>query len=173
MRFRKEEEMSNYSFRKAEKKDIVSILKIYNSNTSFLKNHLGSAKVDERFIENELTEMEKMNFLSSVIVSNDTEQVIGVIDYKADDTVYLSLIMLDAELQRQGIGKKLYNQFEKEMKTIGKDKIRIDVVNDYNNNVIPFWEKQGFISQETIVLEWGNKKSPAIVMTKKLGEQSN
>ncbi len=46
--------------------------------------------------------------------------------------------------------------------------IRIDVVNDYPGNVVPFWERQGFVKNETITLEWGNKKSNAIVMRKRL-----
>ena len=46
--------------------------------------------------------------------------------------------------------------------------IRIDVVNDYPGNVVPFWEKLGFAGNETITLEWGNKKSNAVVMRKSL-----
>lgn len=46
--------------------------------------------------------------------------------------------------------------------------IRIDVVNDYPGNVVPFWEKLGFVENETITLEWGDKKSKAVVMRKSL-----
>lgn len=48
----------------------------------------------------------------------------------------------------------------------GKKSIRIDVVNDYQGNVVPFWKKQGFSEKETIMLEWRNKKSNAVVMRK-------
>lgn len=44
--------------------------------------------------------------------------------------------------------------------------MRIDVIDDYEGNVVGFWEKQGFILQDRIVLEWGGKKSSACVMKK-------
>ena len=47
-------------------------------------------------------------------------------------------------------------------------KIRIDVVDDYENNVIPFWEKMGFIRTKKEELTWGGKTSSVTVMEKSI-----
>ena len=44
---------------------------------------------------------------------------------------------------------------EKDIETAMK--IRIDVVDDYDNNVIPFWKKMGFIKMRKDELSWGKK----------------
>lgn len=41
-------------------------------------------------------------------------------------------------------------------------------MNDYQGNVVPFWKRQEFLEKENIKLEWGKKKSNAIVMKKNL-----
>ncbi len=52
--------------------------------------------------------------------------------------------------------------------------IRLDVVDDYEDNVKPFWERLGFYSCERISLDWGNKRSAAQVMKKEItGENQN
>lgn len=50
----------------------------------------------------------------------------------------------------------------------GANVIRIDVVDDYENNVLPFWEKMGFVTKKRDELTWGNKKSSVAVMEKVL-----
>lgn len=59
-------------------------------------------------------------------------------------------------------------QFEREKIQDGKNSIRIDVVNDYQRNVVPFWKRQGFLEKENVTLAWGKKKSNAVVMKKNL-----
>lgn len=157
-----------YEMREAAESDINVIVRIYNSNTKFLINHLGVEAVDDKFIFNEMQEMKAMSFLPCVIIDLSTNVVIGIIDYKPDNTVYLSLMMIDSEYQKCGVGMSVYNQFEKNMYQLGKSSIRIDVVNDYIGNVVEFWKKQGFISKEEIKLSWGKKQSTAVVMIKSL-----
>ncbi len=160
--------MKAYSIRKVTKDDVCTIVEIYNSNEKFLVNHLGYKSVDDRFINNELVDMETAGFLSCVITDVETGNIIGVVDYKPDTTVYLSLIMIDKKYHNRGIGALVYNMFEEDMQRSGKQSIRIDVVNDYEGNVVDFWKKQGFIPQEQIKLSWGNKQSNALVMLKAL-----
>ena len=112
--------------------------------------------------------MKKVGFRSCVIVDEETQAVQGVLDYKPDDEVYLSLMMLAAESQGKGIGKMIYSLFEAQMSRENRASIRIDVVNDYPGNVVPYWEKLGFVANETITLEWGDKQSKAVVMRKRL-----
>lgn len=160
--------MSSYSFRKVTKDDVCKIVEIYNSNDKFLINHLGCKSIDDSFINSELVEMEKAGFLSCVITDIQTEDIIGVIDYKPDTTVYLSLIMIDKKHHSKGIGTLAYRLFEEDMKRSGKQSIRIDVVNDYEDNILNFWGNQDFIPQKQIKLNWGNKQSNALVMLKEL-----
>lgn len=157
-----------YKIRQGEKSDIEAIVKVYNSNIKFLANHLGVESVDSKFIFEEMQEMKGMGFVSCVIVGPSTDAIVGVLDYKPDNTVYLSLIMIDLEHQKCGTGGAVYKQFEQDMKRRGKAAIRIDVVNDYTGNVVGFWEKQGFIPKDEIQLSWGQKQSTAVVMTKNL-----
>lgn len=160
--------MENFYIRELKPTDYERIVVIYNSNREFLRNHLGTEAVDEAFISEEAITMKTVGFQSCVIVDGEAQTVQGVLDYKSDEEVYLSLLMLSEELQGKGIGKDIYSMFERKMRKEKRASIRIDVVNDYPGNVVPFWERQGFVKNETITLEWGNKKSNAIVMRKRL-----
>lgn len=164
--------MYSYSIRESTDADIETIVGVYNSNDKFLVNHLGMKRIDAEFIIREMQEMKTAGFLSCVIIDVRTDSVIGVLDYKPDNTVYLSLMMIDAAYQQKGVGMQVYNQFEESMRQLGKDAIRIDVVNDYIGNVVVFWEKQGFVSQDKVQLSWGEKQSTAVVMVKNLDKQS-
>lgn len=160
--------MENFYIRELNPNDYKRVVEIYNSNREFLLNHLGVEVVEEAFISDEAVTMEKVGFRSCVIVNEEMQTVQGVLDYKPDEEVYLSLLMLAAESQGKSIGKKIYSLFESKMMKEKRASIRIDVVNDYPRNVVPFWEKLGFAGNETITLEWGNKKSNAVVMRKSL-----
>lgn len=160
--------MDSYSIREATEYDIDAIVGVYNSNYKFLMNHLGMELVDHSFIANEMQEMLAAKFLSCVIMDVSTNTVVGVLDYKPDNTVYLSLMMIDSNHQQSGVGRLVYNQFEESMRQFGKNSIRIDVVNDYVGNVVAFWEKQGFIAKDEVKLSWGQKQSTAVVMVKSL-----
>ena len=127
-----------------------------------------SGSIDEDFVAQEVLTMRKAGFYSSVIVDRENSMVQGVLDYKPEKKVYLSLLMLSADLQGKGEGSDIYSQFEMKMIQDGRDSIRIDVVNDYQDNVVPFWKKHGFLEKEEVMLEWGNKKSGAVVMEKSL-----
>lgn len=157
-----------YEIREAVESDINAIVRVYNSNDKFLVNHLGMEAVDDKFVFNEMLEMKAIGFLSCVIIEPSTNMVIGVLDYKPDDTVYLSLLMIDSEHQKCGVGRSVYHQFEKKMHQLGKSTIRIDVVNDYIGNAEEFWKKQGFISVDKLKLKWGQKQSMAVVMVKSM-----
>ena len=75
------------------------------------------------------------------------------------DECYLSLM---------GLGNEIYKSFEYALREKGCKFIRIDVVNDFKENVVTFWEQLGFQACEEIKLTWGNKTSLAVVMRKNL-----
>lgn len=148
--------------------NIADAIKIYNSNTDFLMHHLGEDHIDESFLKNELEEMLAHGFTSNYVLV-DTEPI-GILDYMINEEgyVYLSLLMISKEIQQKGIGTAVYNFFEKKICSDGAQIIRIDVVDDYENNVLPFWEKMGFVIKRRDELTWGNKKSSVSVMEKEL-----
>lgn len=160
--------MSKYMIRDVQEKDIKAIVDIYNSNYQFLFHHLGVKSVDETFMIQEISTMRKLGFRPSVIVNQKNTTLQGILDYKLGQEVYLSLIMLAKNLQGNGTGSSLYSCFESKMIQDKRGSIRIDVVNDYQKNLVPFWKKHGFEEAEEIVLNWGNKKSKAVVMRKYL-----
>lgn len=160
--------MGKYIIRAVQQNDYCKIAGIYNSNRSFLLHHLGMAAVTEDFVAQEVSTMHNEGFRSCVIINQENLVVEGVLDYRPDPEVYLSLLMLSNNLQGKGVGSNIYLQFEREMIQDGKNSIRIDVVNDYQGNVVPFWKRQGFLEKENIMLEWGKKKSNAVVMKKNL-----
>ena len=165
-------EQTPYEIRPAAPSDMPDLVRIYNSNPSFLVHHLGSQQVDEDFLRREQREMEAMGFLSCVVVERRTGERIGVLDYHTGETVYLSLLMLDGGWQGDGLGAVIYRQLEGEMARRGAQAIRIDVVDDYAGNVTPFWEKQGFTAQGRVQLDWGDKRSDAAMMVKALRKGS-
>lgn len=120
-----------------------------------------SVEVSESFILNEIYEMKNVGFTSVIITNNQSGSVVGLCDYRLGDCVYLSLLMINGRLAGRGIGGKIYKYLESEFINQKAGSVRIDVVDDYEGNTIGFWEKQGFISQEKVILEWHGKKSNA------------
>ena len=110
--------------------------------------------------------MKESGFTSNVIVEGESQKICGVLDCCYGKEVYLSLLMLDAFHHGNGNGRKVYELWEQAVKAMICDAIRIDVVNDYPNHVMPFWKKLGFVEDKAISLTWGNKTSRAMVMRK-------
>lgn len=122
--------------------------------------------VDADFISKEVQTMRKVGFRSAVAEENGLLR--AVLDYRPGKETYLSLIMLPHDLQGKGMGRDIYACFEAQMKEAGCSVVRMDVVNDYPQQLIPFWKKLGFEENENVTLEWGNKVSRAVVMRKQL-----
>lgn len=160
--------MEKIYIRDVSQTDTTRVTEIYNSNPDFLSHHIGKTQVDTAFIQNEFTAMKSMGFLSCVIAEQQTDKIIGILDFKQGECTYLSLFMLDSALHAKGLGTLCYQLFEKHVMTSGTQAIRIDVVNDYPGNVVPFWRKQGFSVDSPTKLTWGEKCSDALVMMKNL-----
>lgn len=65
--------MDNYIIDTVDKNDINRIVDIYNSNKTFLCSHMGISSVSKEFILNEIEEMKKVTFSSSIIKDNKGE----------------------------------------------------------------------------------------------------
>ena len=116
----------------------LTALRIYNSNPDFLLHHLGQEQISLDFIDEERREAAHHGF--GLCLISVQECPLGILDYmqRPDGYVY------------------------------GATRIRIDVVNDYEPNLLPFWQKLGFIGTRTDSLCWGAKRSQILVMEKQL-----
>ena len=146
----------------------LTALRIYNSNPDFLRHHLGQEQISLDFIDEERREAAIHGFGLRLISAQD--RPIGILDYmqRPDGYVYLSLLMLDSSMQKQGLGKRAYQAFEALVRRHGAQRIRTDVVNDYEPNLVPFWQKLGFTGTRSDSLSWGKKRSQILVMEKQL-----
>lgn len=160
--------MKEYDFKKADWPDAPHIVAVYNSNPRFLKNHLGQTAIRDGFIVEELEEMKRAGFISEVIIEKASGAIVGVLDYRPDQEVYLSLLMLHSDVHGNGLGTYIYKVFEEKMIQQNKSSIRIDVVDDYVGHAMPFWKRLNFYSVKSVELTWGDKTSRACVMRKKL-----
>lgn len=88
--------MANCKIDMITENDIDIILDIYNSNTSFLENHMGITTVSKKFIVDEIEEMKNIGF-NPLVIRNSTGNILGICDFKMADEVYLSLLMIDAK----------------------------------------------------------------------------
>lgn len=159
--------MDHYKIDTMTTEDADKVSGIYNSNTSFLENHLGVTAVSEEFILREMAEMKNIGF-QSFVIRNNASDIIGICDLKMAEEVYLSLLMIDGKHKRRGTGGGIYRQLEQMFKEKGVRTVRIDVVDGYEDNAVGFWEKQGFTPCEKIQLEWNGCQSEAVVMRKSI-----
>lgn len=156
-----------FQFKEIHEKDKNRILEIYNSNSQFLQSYIGRSNVDLEWLNDEVTESRKLGFSSYKIIDALTLSIVGLVDFKIADEIYVSLLMLDRNYSGKGIGTQVYNVFE-EAFCKGATGVRIDLVKDYNSSVSEFWTRQGFLQMEDIKLQWNNEILEAHVMRKNL-----
>ena len=72
----------NFKIVEADKSDLVEIAEIYNSNKTFLQNHIGLEKVDDRWCLADSLDMSEGGFLRCKILDAKTETTVGFIDFK-------------------------------------------------------------------------------------------
>lgn len=148
--------------------DLPYIACIYNSNPSFLQQHLGVTYVDNQWVEKEQADMADTAFCTAMVIDRTTGCTVGFCDYSLGKQAYLSLLMLEGSRKGCGLGRVAYQLLEQYFASYGACSVRIDVVYDYPDTPIGFWEGCGFLPQEVIPLEWHGKCSNAYKMVKQL-----
>lgn len=161
-------ETENLKISLAEKNDILDIIEIYNSNIEFLKAHMGKQNVDAIWLEDEMKAMKQAGFYSCKVVHKKTKNIIGVLDFALKEESYLSLLMIHNKHKNKGYGKEIYSKFENYVRDNDCKAIRIDVVTNYDDNVLDFWKCNDFEVVDNIELNWTGKLLPAAVMKKYL-----
>lgn len=151
-----------------ENHDIEDICKIYNSDTHFLSKHLGSTKVTSEWMSDEIASAKKSGFQLCIIIEKCSGNKIGILDFKAAEETYLSLLFIHNDFKGRGIGKKVFTNFEKYITSLNSKCIRIDVVRDYDDSVFNFWRNNGFSGSQNAELNWSGNILSAITLKKHL-----
>ncbi|WFD08876.1 GNAT family N-acetyltransferase [Tepidibacter hydrothermalis] len=149
-------------------KDLNEIIEVYNSNENFLINHMDKEEITTEWMSRELKTMKEIGFLCCKITDMNSEKIVGVVDFKIDKETYLSLLMIHNDYKNNGLGRLIYNDLEKYTLSLKSNCIRIDVVTDYDDSVIEFWSKNGFVEFGDTILNWTGKDLKAVVMKKNL-----
>ncbi|WP_051569106.1 GNAT family N-acetyltransferase [Alkaliphilus transvaalensis] len=158
----------NFTISEATKEDEKGILDVYNSNQLFLLSHMGRKEVSLEWLKQEHEEMKEMNFKTLIVKENFNDTVIGFIDFCPIEECYLSLLMVHNLYRSKGLGKEIYEEFENYIRMKKLKCIRIDVVYNYNKEVLHFWINRGFNEIEKTQLKWSHNLLDAIVMKKRL-----
>lgn len=151
----------------ADTDDAELIAAIYRSNPEFSKFQLGTNWVSTDFVLNDMVEMWRAGF-RSVIIREGEGTLVGFCDYKPGETVYLSMLVVDGALQRQGMGTEIYQVLEQEFRREKAGAVMVEVPKRGDNATFRFWKKQGFIPLETVTMEANNQKYEADVMRKSI-----
>ena len=161
-----------YCFDVVNESDFESILQVYNSNSEFLESHIGRTTVDEDWLKFEIDSMKEAGFISCKIVELKSDKIIGYIDYKSSKEAYLSILIIHNDLKGHGVGKNIYQLFEKYI-VKDSDSLRIDVVTNYSDHVLEFWIRNEFEVTDEIELSWGDMTLPAVTMKKERNNVQN
>jgi len=74
--------------------------------------------------------------------------------------------MINSDCVNKRVGKLIYNVLMKYIKTKKCNGLRIDVVINYDDNVLNFWANNGFAKFKDVELNWTGKILPAVIMKK-------
>ena len=160
--------IKNYYVEIAQNKDLSEIVEVYNSNKEFLLSHMDREEVTGEWLYQEIESMKELDFLSCKIVEISSGRIIGIIDFNIGEEAYLSLLILHNDYKGKGIGKQIVQAFEEYCKSLKSEHIRIDVVTNYNDFVLDFWTRKGYIKLKNVELNWTGKILPAVTMIKNL-----
>lgn len=161
-------EADNLLINEIEKGDSEVILEIYNSNKDFLLSHLDKKQVKLDWLTKEIESMKKSNFKTYKIKEKSSNRIIGFIDLKLSEESYLSLMMIHRDYKNLGYGKKAYDLLEDYFRRENVKNIRVDVVYDYDDTVMKFWQNRGFDKIKNIKLRWEDQFLGAALMRKAL-----
>jgi len=129
-------------------------------------SHMSKEEVESEWMLEEFESMKRIGFHCCKIVNINTGKIVGVLDFKIDKETYLSLLMIHTDHKNKGLGNSIYQAFEKYVLSQNSKSIKIDVVTEYDNAVLDFWIRKGFIVYENIELNWTGKILSAVTLKK-------
>lgn len=161
-------EVEDFYVELIEVSDLIRILEIYNSNKDFLTKHLHKEKITYDWIFEDFKFMKEVGFYSCKIIDKNTGKIVGLIEFNGKKNTYLSLLMIHNDYKSNGIGNIIYQGFERYALSRQKDRIDIDIVDNYSGMVYDFWVNKGFIRGSNTNLKRGYRILEGSKMNKKL-----
>ena len=132
------------SIRKAEKKDMISVLALIRELAIFEK--------EENQVMNTVEDLERdafdENSLFHVILAENQGEIAGMVFYYygystwKGKMLYIDDIVVTEKFRRTGVGQALFDYMREEAKTEDAKQIRFHVLN-WNAPAIKFYEKNG------------------------------
>jgi len=162
-------EVEDFYVKLIEVSDLNRILEIYNSNKDFLIKHMHKEEVTYDWIFEDFKFMKEVGFYSCKIVDKIDKNIVGLIEFNGKKNIYLSLLMIHGDYKSNGIGNLIYKGFERYALSLQRNRIDIDIVDNYSDMVYDFWVNKGFVRDSDTKLNWEDKVLLASRMNKKLG----
>lgn len=151
--------IGNYKFDKItsvnETEKINKALKLYIANSDFfnllsIEEGLGKEEITEKTVKKDFNMLpfgRNLNSKSYCLIMNEQNEDIGIIDilkdYPKKNTAYVILFVIDKNMQRKGIGKKIFLELEQVLKEKGYKSIMLSVLKS-NPAGEKFWSSIGF-----------------------------
>jgi ribosomal protein S18 acetylase RimI-like enzyme len=136
-----------FIFEKIKPETLPFVVEIVNSNSDYNSLENGNLKRTVSEVESEFLNPETESYLIK-----NKEVPIGVLDYlhqnPKDGFPWIGLLMVHAKFQSQGIGSRIYYEFEKKFLESKYNHVRLGVLQD-NRKAISFWTGMGFEYVET------------------------
>ncbi|MBG9548459.1 MULTISPECIES: GNAT family N-acetyltransferase [Cytobacillus] len=135
--------------REAEIKDIPQMVSVVIKNDNSIKSD-AEEEIMEIFFEKN----------GSFFVYEEDNQIVGFMGYKfkkwgGDDVYWAIWLYVDPDFKRKGIGTKLYERIEDEVRKKGCRKIYLDVGNEEDHQeAIKFHLNNGFIQEAKLNDFW-------------------
>lgn len=161
-------ESEEFCINAIENHDLEDVCKIYNSDPHFLSTHLDSEKITKEWAADEMSSSKNAGFQLCIITEKNSGNKIGILDFKAGEETYLSLLFIHNDFKGRGIGQKIFMDFENYVRSLNSKCIRIDVVTDYDDSVFDFWVHNGFSESQKTELNWSGNILSAVTMKKNL-----
>ncbi len=142
-------QIKDYDIKKIEEADYQALHALHLSNTAynayFDKRPISLAKC----IEGTKALPPNTSFEQKFYIGfHQNKQLVAVLDYvegyPKDKVVWIGLLMIDANYQRQGIARKIVQHFINAVASSDYQSIQLGVIAK-NSTAFAFWQKMGFI----------------------------
>lgn len=151
--------------------DKMKALQIYTSDEAFFRAST-SEPISMETIDNDKSALPPQTHFTQkkyrLIYFED--RLIGVVDYIYDypavGSVYVGLLLLDKQLQGNGLGKQFMVFFESKIRQEGYNEIYLSVIDSHVKSK-QFWTTMGFNAYDTKFTQVGNVSNIPVIMMKK------
>ena len=139
---------SEYDVRRITENDITDVYRLCKANKHFYR-YLGHIATKESLTE-VISNVDSAKDSGKLFIGfYDDDKLIAIADliigYPEDNSAFIGWYVVDALMQRQGIGSQIFADIRANLKTIGIDHVELGCVKE-NETAVNFWKGLGFTS---------------------------